>query len=240
MSKTAPGLALGEKEKESSSLEQSKHLLRTKLFVPPIRSKQIARPRLSDLINTGLDQALILVSAPAGYGKTTLVSSWLKEKQIPSAWLSLDGSDNDPGQFLSYLVGALQKINPAIGISQVNRIQTAEASDSEAVYADVIINLVNEISLQPSPFLLVLDDCHVLKNQTVLQLVIFLVEHQPAPLRLMLLSREDLPLPVSRLRARRQITEFRQSDLQFSLKEADDFLRVGMGIHQLSDNDIQA
>ena len=85
-------------------LEQSKFLLRTKFYVPPIRSTQIARPRLTDLINAGLERSLILVSAPAGYGKTTLVSRWLKETQIPSAWLSLDGGDNDPIRFLQYLL----------------------------------------------------------------------------------------------------------------------------------------
>jgi LuxR family transcriptional regulator, maltose regulon positive regulatory protein len=217
-------------------------LLSTKFHCPLSVGRLTQRPRLDVRLDEGLQTGcpLTLIIAPAGFGKSTLASAWLRKQEVPSAWLSLDGSDNDPGQFLSYLVGALQNINPTIGISQVNRIQTAEASDSEAVYADVMMNLVNEISLQPSPFLLVLDDCHILKNQTVLQLVIFLVEHQPAPLRLMLLSREDLPLPVSRLRARRQITEIRQSDLQFSLEEADDFLRVGMGISQLSHNDIQA
>ena len=100
MPKVAPSLASGDKEIDQLHPEQSKHLLRTKFFVPPIRSKQIARPRLSNLIDGGLDRALILVSAPAGYGKTTLVSSWLKEKKIRSTWLSLDDGDNDPIRFL--------------------------------------------------------------------------------------------------------------------------------------------
>ena len=117
MSKAAPITASGEKEKDQLSLEQSKYLLRTKFYVPPIRSKQIARPRLSDLITGGLDRALILVSAPAGYGKTTLVSSWLKEKEIPSAWLSLDNGDNDPIRFLQYLLAALVPIAPANRVS---------------------------------------------------------------------------------------------------------------------------
>ena len=117
MSKVAPITASGEKEEDQLSLEQSKHLLRTKFYVPPIRSKQIARPRLSDLITGGLDRALILVSAPAGYGKTTLVSSWLKEKEIPSAWLSLDIGDNDPIRFLQYLLAALVPIAPVNRVS---------------------------------------------------------------------------------------------------------------------------
>ena len=89
MSNAVSSLTTREKEKDQLSLEQGKHLLRTKFYVPPIRSNQIARPRLIDLINGGLDRALILVSAPAGYGKTTLISRWLKETKIPSAWLSL-------------------------------------------------------------------------------------------------------------------------------------------------------
>jgi LuxR family maltose regulon positive regulatory protein len=104
----------GEKETDQLSLEQGKLLLRTKFYVPPIRSTQIARPRLADLIKAGLERSLILVSAPAGYGKTTLVSNWLKETKIPSAWLSLDGGDNDPIRFLQYLVAALQSIAPSI------------------------------------------------------------------------------------------------------------------------------
>ena len=87
-------------------MEQTKQLLRTKLFIPPIRPIQIDRPRLSNLIDTGLDRTLILVSAPAGYGKTTLISRWLTEKKIPSAWLSLDNGDNDPIRFLQYLHAA--------------------------------------------------------------------------------------------------------------------------------------
>src|SRR5512140_3570933 len=100
MSRSSTSVAPEENKKVPVSLEQSKHLLRTKCYAPPIRSKQITRLRLSGLIDGGLDRALIMVSAPAGYGKTTLVSSWLKEKSIPSAWLSLDAGDNDLMRFL--------------------------------------------------------------------------------------------------------------------------------------------
>ena len=114
MSKAGSSVFRGKLKLNICLSEQGKHLLRTKFYVPPIRSIQIARPRLSDLINGGMDRALILVSAPAGYGKTTLVSSWLKETKIPSAWLSLDGGDNDPIRFLQYLLAALVPIAPAL------------------------------------------------------------------------------------------------------------------------------
>jgi len=194
--------------------------------------------RLDDAIRVGCP--LMLVTAPAGFGKSTLVSAWLRKQKTPSSWLSLDSSDNDPGQFLSYLVGALQIIDPSIGVNQMNRIHIAESADSEAVYADVMKNLVNEIADQPNQFLLIIDDCHLLKNQVVLQLLNFLIGHQPAQLRLILISREDLPLPISRLRVRRQVVEVRQADLQFLPDEAGDFLREGMGIKQLTTDDILA
>ena len=104
MSKPNPKGTSGKKETDQSSLEQSKHLLQTKFYIPSVRSNQIARPRLINLLSDGLDKTLILVSAPAGYGKSTLVSAWLKETSISSAWLSLDAGDNDPSRFLQYLL----------------------------------------------------------------------------------------------------------------------------------------
>ncbi|NTU83102.1 MAG: AAA family ATPase [Chloroflexales bacterium] len=215
-------------------------LLATKFHRPLTVGRLTKRPRLDMRLDESLAAGcpLVLVTAPAGFGKSTLVSAWLQRQTTPSAWLSLDSGDNDPGQFLSYLVGALQIINSALGASQASRIQTAGVADSEAVYADVLKILVNEIAAQPAPFILVLDDCHLLKTQPVLWLLNFLVERQPTQLRLMLLSRENLPLPVSRWRVRRQLVEIRQADLQFSLAEAEDFLREGMGIRQLTERDI--
>jgi LuxR family transcriptional regulator, maltose regulon positive regulatory protein len=215
-------------------------LIATKFHRPLTAGRLTLRPRLDSCLEDGLRSQipLVLVTAPAGFGKSTLVSAWLRRQNISSSWLSLDSSDNDPGQFLSYFVGALQRYDPALGQSQINRIQTAGVADSEAVYSDVIKCLINEIAASPAPFLLVIDDCHLLKNQTVLQLLNFLVEYQPEQLRLILLSREDLPLPLSRLRVRKKIVEIRQTDLQFSPDEAEDFLREGMGISQLTPEEI--
>ncbi len=138
----APSMASGGKEDVQLSLEQSKRLLRTKFFVPPIRSIQIPRPRLSNLIDCGLDRALILVSAPAGYGKTTLVSSWLKEKKIPFAWLSLDSGDNDPVRFLQYLIAAMAPFAPDVAAEAPGLLQGIQPAQFETV----INLLVNELA----------------------------------------------------------------------------------------------
>ena len=235
MSKAAPGLASGEKENDQLSLEQSKHLLRTKFYVPPIRSKQIARPRLSDLINGGLDRALILVSAPAGYGKTTLVSSWLKETKIPSAWLSLDGGDNDPIRFLQYLLAALVPIAPGIEDDLLGMLQGIQPAQFE----NVINLLANELASFSDPFVLVLDDFHVIQSEAVLKMLSYLLEHLPPQMHLVILTRTDPPLPLSRLRVRSQLLDIRADQLRFTQDEIAAFLNEVMGL-TLSADDLSA
>jgi LuxR family transcriptional regulator, maltose regulon positive regulatory protein len=135
------------------ALGQGKHLLRTKFYIPPVRSNQIARPRLFDLMNTGLDRALILLSAPAGYGKTTLVSGWLQGIPIPSAWLSLDSGDNDPTRLFQYLFGTLIPLVPGIGDDLSGMIQAVPPVPFEAL----INSLVNGLASFSGPLVLVLD-----------------------------------------------------------------------------------
>src|SRR5512136_3471353 len=113
-------------------LEQKESLLRTKLFIPPNRSSQVPRPRLLEQLNGGLDKALILVSAPAGYGKTSLVSGWLRGLPTASAWLSLDEGDNDPARFLQYFCTAIQQIAPTPGLDVLNLLQAVEPASSGA------------------------------------------------------------------------------------------------------------
>jgi LuxR family maltose regulon positive regulatory protein len=235
VSKVAPITASGEKENDQLSLEQSKHLLRTKFYVPPIRSKQIARPRLTDLINDGLDRAFILVSAPAGYGKTTLVSSWLKEKNIPSTWLSLDGGDNDPIRFLQYLITALAIIAPGIEDDAMGMLPGIQPDQCESV-----INLLtNELASFSDPFILVLDDFHVINSEAVLKILSYLLEHLPPQMHLILLSRTDPPLPLSRLRVRHQLMDIRADQLRFTQDEIAVFLNDAMGL-TLSAHDLSA
>ncbi len=222
-------------ENEFLSLEQSKHLLRTKFYVPPIRSKHITRPRLSDLITGGLDRELILVSAPAGYGKTTLVSSWLKEKRIPSTWLSLDGGDNDPIRFLQYLLAALVPIAPGIENDALGMLQGIQPTQ----YESFINLLANELASFPDPFVLVLDDFHVINSEAVLKTISYLLEHLPPQMHLALLSRTDPPLPLSRLRVRNQLMDIRADQLRFTKDEIAAFLNDAMGL-TLSANDLSA
>lgn len=232
---TAGSNLTSEIENAALSLEQSKHLLRTKFYVPPIRSKQIARPRLSDLIHGGLDRALILVSAPAGYGKTTLVSSWLKETKIPSAWLSLDGGDNDPIRFLQYLLTTLVPIAPGIEDDLVGMLQGIQPAQFE----NVINLLVNGLASFPGPFVLVLDDFHVLHAEAVLKMLAYVLEHMPTQMHLVILTRTDPPLPLARLRVRGQLLDIRADQLRFTQAEIAAFLNEAMGL-TLSINDLSA
>ena len=222
MSKTAPGMASGKAEMDQTSLEQSNNLLRTKFFVPPIRTSHITRSRLSNLIDGGLDRALILVSAPAGYGKTTLVSSWLHRTNIPSVWLSLDDGDNDPIRFLQYLLAALQPIAPAIEGDLLDMLQGIHPAQFEA-FMNI---LVNELASNSNPFILVLDDLHVIHSQVVLELLNFLLEHIPPQMHLVLLTRTDPPLPLSRLRVRNQLLDIRADQLRFTQDEIAAFLKI--------------
>jgi LuxR family transcriptional regulator, maltose regulon positive regulatory protein len=231
MSKTGPA----EKEVDQLPLEWNKHLLTTKFYIPPVRPKQISRPHLSDLISRGLDRALILVSAPAGYGKTTLTSSWLHETKIPSSWLSLDEGDNDPICFFQYFIAALQKIIPDIGADFPGMLQSVQPPSFET-----LINLlINETTRQAAPFAIVLDDFHVISSQSVLDMVMFLLEHMPPHMHLVLLSRVDPPFPLSRLRARNKLMDIRADQLRFTRDETAAFLNDVMGL-ALSADDLSA
>ncbi len=232
MSQVAPGLAVGEKENDQLTPGQNWHLLRTKFYIPPTHSKQIARPRLSDMISSGLDRALVLVSAPAGYGKTTLVSSWLKEKGIPSAWLSLDAGDNDPIRFLQYLLAALVPIAPAIESDIFGMLQGIQPAQFEGV----INILVNELASSSNPFYLVLDDFHLIHSEPVLKTISYLLEHMPPRMHLALLTRTDPPLPLARLRARGQLLDIRADQLRFTNAEIATFLNDAIGVTLTADD----
>ncbi|MCX6001818.1 MAG: LuxR C-terminal-related transcriptional regulator [Chloroflexi bacterium] len=214
------------------SLEQSRHLLRTKFYIPPIRSNQIARPRLIDLLNEGIDRKHILVSAPAGYGKSTLVSTWIKEKGIPSAWLSLDVGDNDPTRFLQYLLTAFQPVAPGIEDNIPDILQPAQ-------YENIINLLANQLASIPEPFVIVLDDFHVINTEVISKIVSYLMEHLPYQIHLILVTRIDPPLPLSRLRVRNQLMDIRADQLRFTHDEIAAFLNDIMGL-KLSADDLSA
>jgi LuxR family maltose regulon positive regulatory protein len=220
-------------------------ILATKLYIPPPRAKIVLRPRLIERLNEGLSASrkLTLISAPAGFGKTTLVSEWVASCKRPVAWLSLDEGDNDPTRFLTYLVAALQTlalskaegIAANIGEGVLNALQSPQPPPTESI----LTVLLNDITTVPDNFVLVLDDHHVIDSKPVDDALTFLLEHLPSQIHLVIATREDPPLPLARLRARGQLTELRAADLRFSPTEAADFLNRMMGLN-LSEADIAA
>ncbi len=210
-------------------------LLTTKLYLPPLRPQLVARPRLMERLSAGVQHALTLISAPAGSGKTTLVSAWAAVWPQPVAWLALDAGDSAPPRFLSYVIAALQTLLPGFGATMLNLLQSPQPPPVETM----LTLLLNELTTLPGPAVLVLDDYHALEAPAVDQALAFLVEHLPPQLRLIIATREDPPLPLARLRARDQLTELRAADLRFSMAEAADFLNHVMGL-SLTDADIAA
>jgi len=233
-------------------------ILATKLYIPPPRAKIVLRPRLIERMNDGLHSGrkLTIVSASAGFGKTTLVSEWVdnlrftsddfrldaaKEGKIVNqkskivnrvAWLSLDEGDNDPTIFLTYLVATLQTIATNIGASVLAALQSPQPPPIESI----LTALINEITTIPDNFILVLDDYHIIDSKSVDNELAFLLEHLPPQMHLVIATREDPPLPLARYRVRGQLTELRAADLRFTPAEAADFLNQAMGLNLSTEN----
>jgi LuxR family maltose regulon positive regulatory protein len=186
----------------------------------------VSRPRLLERLNEGLHRKLILISAPAGFGKTTLVSQWLAGYKFPAAWLSLDEGENDSSRFLTYLVAALQTITPTLGEGVSGLLQSPQPPPPEAI----LTILLNEITTIPDHFVLVLDDYHVLDAKSVDHALSYLVDHLPPQMHLVIATREDPPLPLARLPAGGQLTELRVADLRFTPSEAAGFLNQVVGL----------
>ena len=201
-------------------------VLITKLFVPPPRPQAVPRPRLIERLNAGLHHKLTVVSAPAGFGKTTLISEWVADRRETVAWVSLDEGERDPSRFLGYLIAAIQTVAPDIGKGLVAALDTPQPPPSESI----LTSLLNELTLLPAPIVLVLDDYHLVDAKPVDQAVTFLLEHLPSQVHLVITTREDPQLPLSRLRARGQMTELRAADLRFTASEATEFLNPVMGL----------
>jgi LuxR family transcriptional regulator, maltose regulon positive regulatory protein len=212
-------------------------ILATKLYIPPPRTKVVLRSRLIERLNEGLRSGhkLSLISAPAGFGKTTLVSEWVAGCERPAAWLSLDEGDNDPTRFLFYLIAALQNIAANVGAGVLSMLQSPQPPPAESILA----TLLNEVAIIPHNFILVLDDYHVIDSQAADRVLTFLLEHLPPQMHLVIATREDPDLPLARLRAGGQLTELRAADLRFSPSEAAEFLNQVMGL-TLSAEDIEA
>ena len=212
-------------------------VLATKLFVPIRRTQTVARPRLVAKLDAGIrsGRKLTLVSAPTGFGKTTVLSEWIAsfrqhDPETRVAWLSLEASDNDPVRFFTYLVAAIQSANRALGA----QTQTEQPPDEEA-----LTGLINEIAQSPYSILLVVDDFQVIDDPSIAEAMTFLLDHLPPTLHLVIASRSDPLLPIARMRVRGELTELRVSDLRFTPAEAADFLAQVMGL-TLSPDDVAA
>jgi LuxR family maltose regulon positive regulatory protein len=224
-------------------------ILATKLYIPPPQPIVVTRPRLFQQLDEGLQRKLTLISAPAGFGKTTLISEWVAGREQPIAWLSLDEGDNDPVRFLTYLVAALQALelseakgiatprSPAgkIGEGVLGTLQAPQPPPIEPI----LTVLLNEITNIPGDMILVLDDYHAIDAKPVVNALDFLLRHQPPQMHLVIATREDPQLPLARLRARGQLTELRAADLRFTFSETTGFLNQIMGLN-LSEEDIAA
>ena len=205
--------------------------LATKLYVPAPGMRVVPRPRLAARLDAGRDRKLMLVSAPAGWGKTTLLADWIRDartgaSRLRCGWLSLDAGDNDLVRFLGYLVAALQAAAPGLGADSLEML----ASPSPPPAEQLLTGLINEIGDTRAPITLVLDDFHIIVEPQVQQAVQFLVEHMPPSLHVILSGRADPPWPLARLRARGEMAELRSADLRFSAEETGAFLSERMGL----------
>jgi LuxR family maltose regulon positive regulatory protein len=210
-------------------------MLATKLHIPPLRSALVRRARLVDSLEHGRQRKLTLISAPAGFGKTTLAREWVAQCHCPVAWVSLDERDGDLTSFLTYLVAALQQIQPQLGGDVLGALQSPQSPPT-----DVLLTLLlNDIHRIPAAFIVVLDDYHLLNSRAVDAALAFLLDHLPPQMHLVITTREDPQLPLARLRARNQLTEVRAADLRFSSDEAADFLSQVMML-QLETADVDA
>ncbi len=223
-------------------------ILVTKLFIPPDRPEFVSRPRLIDRLNAGLNRKLTLISAPAGFGKTTLAAAWTAhlrtkaggagDRGYRTAWISLDGGDNEFSRFLEYLVAAINEnitLDALFGRGTSGMLQSTQPLPPETI----LTQLLNEIAALPEKIILVLDDYHLIHALEIHEALVFLLENLPPQLHLVITTREDPLFPLARLRTRGQLTELRAADLRFTASEATEFFNQTMGL-TLSSADVAA
>ena len=211
-------------------------LIATKILVPAPRQRLVSRPALLDRVSAGLAGKFTLISAASGYGKTTLMTEWLSErgKDRPVAWVSLDEGDNDLTLFLSYLIAALRNVQDGLG-EDTNAVMRGAQNSNDSTILSV---LINELSTVSNDFVLVLEDYHVIDQGEIHRALIFLLEHMPPQMHLVILTRSDPPFPLGRMRARSEMVEIRARDLCFSYGDAAKFLNYFIG-SGLPDESIQ-
>jgi LuxR family maltose regulon positive regulatory protein len=180
-------------------------------------------------LNKGLNCKLSLVSAPAGYGKSTLLANWVEQQQLPCAWISLDEKDNDPARFFTYLIAGLKLIRLDFDEKLLSTFQDQDTDLAESF----LMPLINRISNTDDRYLLVLDDCHLIQNQAIHTAMIFLLDHLPRNMHLIIATRSDPPLQLAKMRAQGELSEIRVNDLRFTAEEAVNFLNQRMGFNSL-------
>src|SRR6266540_4001935 len=210
-------------------------LLTTKLYLPPARSHLVPRPRLIERLNAGLTRRLTLISAPAGFGKTTMLSAWIPQSARCVAWVSLDEGDNDPTRFWSYFISAVQMLDSHLGQNALRLLESPQPPPFDFI----LTALLNDVTYFRQGFALVLDDYHLIENPAVHQALTFLLEHLPPQVNLIMTTRVDPPIPLSRLRGRGQLLELGVADLRFTWSEVTTFLNEVMGL-PLTAQDIAA
>lgn len=214
-------------------------LLTTKLYIPPVPPELVSRTRLIERLASGTHRKLTLVSAPAGFGKTTLLSEWIHQKtdidsntRSPFTWLSLDRDDNDPIRFWTYFIAALQKILPSLGESCLKMLQSPNRIQIDSI----LTTLINEIDNKPEAPTIILDDYHLIETISIHESIDFLLEHLPPQSHLVIAGRADPPLPLARLRGHGQLNELRTSDLRFTLEETAAFFNESMALGLSEEN----
>jgi LuxR family maltose regulon positive regulatory protein len=202
-------------------------LLATKLFIPPARPGIVPRPRLMERLQAVLTCRLTLVSASAGFGKSTVLTQWISENKLPggTAWVSLDEGDNDPIRFWDYFIAALRTLHPTIGETALALLRSPQSYSAESVLT-ALINDVTDISYD---FVIVLDDYQLIKAEPIHSAVVFLLEHMPPTMHLVIATRADPPLHLSRLRGRGTMAEIGADDLRFNVEETAALLKAQIG-----------
>ncbi len=208
----------------------SVQLLKTKQFIPTLPDNHIIRSELFHRLNSNLDRRISIIAAPAGFGKTTFASSWVRQVHNPVVWVSLDESDNDPAVFWAYVINGLQAVDSHDGNPLFDRIDINQLPD----HRTLLIQFINELSEITDKVIIVLDDYHVISNPQIHDDIAYIVDHQPQTLHILLITRLDPPLPLARLRGNGFLTEIRSRDLRFTVEEENQFLNglLNLGLCQ--------
>ena len=225
-------MASPEMSSQPRQADPSTQRLGTKLYLSPTRQALVERQRLLEHLNEGLKGKLTLISAPAGFGKTSLVASWREQNKMPLGWFSLDESDNDPGRFLDYLIAALQTVDEELGDESADLLKHS----ANKPFKVVLTSILNEINAHDSEFVMAFDDYHVITEQSIHEALGFLIENLAPHAHTLIATRSDPPFPLARLRARGELTELRASDLRFDAKEAGSFLNEVMDLELAADD----